>query len=223
MVATGARGCTSFTLLSLYCRMKKLERPYYLNPDAGFLAKHLLGKILYTERDGLVTAGRIVETEAYFGTDDKASHAYGGRRTARTEPMYGEGGYAYVYLCYGIHYLLNIVTSGEDDPKCVLIRAVEPIAGKEIMEFRRQMSADKTAISSGPASAAKALGIDLSFNRKDVTGDEIWIEDTGICYTPDEIAEVPRIGIAYAGDHAFLPLRFYLKGNRYVSKPQREK
>lgn len=203
--------------------MKKLERPYYLNPDVEFLAKDLLGKILYTGKDGLVTAGRIVETEAYFGTGDKASHAYGGRRTARTEPMYGEGGHAYVYLCYGIHHLLNVVTSGEDDPKCVLIRAVEPFAGKETMELRRQMPADKTAISSGPASAAKALGIDLSFNRKDITGDEIWIEDAGIRCTPDEIAEVPRIGIAYAGDHAFLPLRFYLKGNRYVSKPQREK
>lgn len=203
--------------------MKKLERPYYLNPDVEFLAKDLLGKILYTEKDGLVTAGMIVETEAYFGIDDQASHAYGGRRTARTEPMYGEGGHAYVYLCYGIHHLLNVVTSGKDDPKCVLIRAVEPFAGEEIMEFRRQMPVGRTAISSGPASAAKALGIDLSFNRKDVTGDEIWIEDAGIRYTPDEIAEVPRIGIAYAREHALLPLRFYIKGNRYVSKPQREK
>lgn len=201
--------------------MKKLEASYYQNPDVEFLARDLLGKILFTQKDGEITAGIIVETEAYFGIADQASHAFGGRRTPRTEPLYRQGGIAYVYFCYGIHYLFNVVVSGEDEPSCVLIRAVEPFAGHEIIEARRQMPVSKITITSGPASAAKALGIDLSFNRKDLTGDEIWIEDAGKSYRPDEIAAVPRIGIDYAREHAFLPLRFYLKNSRYVSKPQK--
>ncbi len=202
--------------------MKKLEASYYQNPDVEFLARDFLGKILFTQKDGEITAGIIVETEAYFGIADQASHAFGGRRTLRTEPMYGQGGIAYVYLCYGIHYLFNIVTSGKDEPSCVLVRAVKPFAGHEIIESRRHMPVSKITITSGPASLAKALGIDLSFNRKDLTGDEIWIEDAGISYSPEDIAAVPRIGVAYAGGHALLPLRFYLKNNRYVSKPQRD-
>ena len=201
--------------------MKKLEASYYQNPDVEFLARDLLGKILFTQKDGEVTAGIIVETEAYFGISDQASHAFGGRRTPRTEPMYRQGGIAYVYLCYGIHYLFNIVASGEDEPSCVLVRAVEPFGGQEIIESRRHMPISKITITSGPASVAKALGIDLSFNRKDLTGDEIWIEDAGIIYRPDEIAAVQRVGVAYAREHALLPLRFYLKNSRYVSKPQR--
>jgi DNA-3-methyladenine glycosylase len=201
--------------------MKKLEAAYYQNPDVIFLAKDLLGKILFTQKDGCITAGIIVETEAYFGITDKASHAVGNRRTARTIPMYHEGGLAYVYLCYGIHHLFNIVTSDEDDPSSVLIRAVEPFAGLEIIESRRRMPASKSTVTSGPASTAKALGIDLTFNTKEMTGDEIWVEDAGIHYAPDEIAAVPRIGVPYAREHALLPLRFYVKNNKYVSKPLR--
>ncbi|GEN74317.1 DNA-3-methyladenine glycosylase [Chryseobacterium hagamense] len=197
---------------------RKLKSSYYRSPDVEFLAKDLLGKILYTCKDGQVTAGLITETEAYFGDEDKASHAFGNRRTARTEIMYGPGGFAYVYLCYGIHYLLNVVVSGSDDPKCVLIRAIEPYSGQEIMEERRKMPVTHTAVSSGPGSLSKALGIDVSFNRKDLTEDEIWIEDIGKRYAADEIAAVPRVGIAYAQEHAHLPLRFYLKDNRFVSK-----
>ncbi len=197
---------------------RKLKSSYYGNPDVEFLAKDLLGKVLYTNIDGQLTAGLITETEAYFGGDDKASHAFGSRRTARTEIMYGPGGFAYVYLCYGIHYLLNIVVSGSDDPKCVLIRAVEPFAGQEIIEERRKMTITNAAISSGPGSLSKALGIDGSFNKKDLTEDEIWIEDIGNRYAPEEIAAVPRVGIDYAKEHALLPLRFYIKVNKFVSK-----
>ena len=197
---------------------RKLTPAYYQNPDVEFMAKDLLGKILYTNKNGELTAGIITETEAYFGIDDKASHAYGNRRTARTEIMYAAGGSAYVYLCYGIHYLLNIVVSGSDDPKCVLIRAVEPFSGREIIEQRRKMSVQKTAVSSGPGSLSKALGIDSSFNGNDLSGDNIWIEDVGNRYAPDEIAAVPRIGISYAQEHALLPLRFYIKNNKFVSK-----
>ncbi|TGD57864.1 DNA-3-methyladenine glycosylase [Flavobacterium humi] len=199
----------------------KLPYSYYLNPDAVFLAKDLLGKVLFTELDGEVTAGIIVETEAYFGIQDKASHAYGGRRTDRTEIMYSPGGVSYVYLCYGIHHLFNIVSSVQDEPHAILIRAIEPLVGKEIMELRRNMPATKAAISSGPGSAAKALGIDRSFNKKDLTGDEIWLEDHHIRYAPEEIAATPRVGIAYAQEDAFLPWRFFVKGNKYVSKPNK--
>lgn len=198
----------------------KLSLSYYLNQDVLFLAKDLLGKVLFTEVNGDITAGIIVETEAYFGVVDKASHAYGGRRTERTETLYSQGGISYVYLCYGIHHLFNVVTSIEGEPHAVLIRAVEPLAGKEIMELRRNISADKPAVSSGPGSAAKALGINRSFNKKDLTKNEIWIEDHGIRYAPDEIVAGPRIGVAYAQEDALLPWRFYVKGNPYVSKPR---
>ncbi|MEL1242866.1 DNA-3-methyladenine glycosylase [Flavobacterium sp. DGU11] len=197
----------------------KLPFSYYLNRDVIFLAQDLLGKVLYTATDGEVTAGVIVETEAYFGIQDKASHAYGGRRTDRTETMYSQGGVAYVYLCYGIHNLFNVVTSVEGEPHAVLVRAVEPLAGLAIMELRRNMSVAKPAISSGPGSAAKALGIDRCFNKKDLTGNEIWIEDHGIRYAPNDIAATPRVGVAYAQEDALLPWRFFVKGNKYVSKP----
>ncbi|RZJ52301.1 MAG: DNA-3-methyladenine glycosylase [Flavobacterium sp.] len=199
----------------------KLPFSYYLNPDVLFLAKDLLGKVLYTQINGEITAGIIVETEAYFGIADKASHAYGDRRTNRTEIMYSRGGVAYVYLCYGIHYMFNVVTSVENEPHAILIRAIEPLEGKEIIERRRNMAVEKAAISSGPGSAAKALGINMALNKKDLDGEEIWIEDHNIKYNPENIAEVPRVGIAYAEEHALLPWRFFVKGNKYVSKPNK--
>ncbi|PXY47092.1 DNA-3-methyladenine glycosylase [Flavobacterium hydrophilum] len=199
----------------------KLQLSYYLNPDVLFLAKDLLGKVLFTQINGEVTAGVIIETEAYFGVTDKASHAYGGRRTNRTETMYSEGGVSYVYLCYGIHHLFNIVSSVKGEPHAVLIRGIEPLIGKDIMEIRRNMSAVKAAISSGPGSVAKAMGIDKSFNQKDLTGEEIWIEDYNIRYNSDEIVSTPRVGVAYAQEDAFLPWRFFIKDNKYVSKPNK--
>lgn len=199
----------------------KLPLSYYQNQDVIFLAQNLLGKVLFTQIGDQVTAGIIVETEAYFGALDKASHAYGGRRTDRTETLYHEGGVSYVYLCYGIHHLFNIVSSVRDEPHAVLVRAVEPLVGKEIMEQRRNMPFTKAAISSGPGSAAKALGIDRTFNKKDLTGEEIWIEDHGIRYSPHDIVASPRVGVAYAQEDALLPWRFFVKGNQYVSKPNK--
>lgn len=198
----------------------KLQFSYYLNQDVHFLAKDLLGKVLFTRIGEEISAGVIVETEAYFGVQDKASHAYGGRRTNRTETLYKEGAISYVYLCYGIHYLFNIVSSVRGEPHAVLIRAVEPFVGKDIIELRRNMSVNKPNISSGPGSAAKALGIDRSFNEKDLTGDEIWIEDYGIRYANDDILATPRVGVEYAQEDALLPWRFFVKGNKYVSKPK---
>ena len=199
----------------------KLSADYYLSEDVVSLAKDLLGKVLYTKVGGQVSAGIIVETEAYFGIKDKASHAYGGRRTARTETMYAQGGVAYVYLCYGMHNLFNVVTSVKDDPHAVLIRAVEPLIGKEIIEERRNMPVTKPSISSGPGSAAKALGIDRTFNLKNLSQDEVWIEDHQIHYPDEDIVAAPRVGIAYAKEHALLPWRFFVKGNKYVSKPNK--
>lgn len=199
----------------------KLPFSYYLNPDVIFLAKDLLGKVLFTQIDGVVTAGIIVETEAYFGVQDKASHAYGGRRTNRTETLYQQGGISYVYLCYGIHHLFNIVSSVEGEPHAILIRAIEPLIGLDAMETRRNIAASKAAISSGPGSAAKALGINHAFNEKELTGEEIWIEDHLIRYSPDQIAAVPRVGVAYAQEDALLPWRFFVIDNKYVSKPNK--
>ena len=199
----------------------KIPFSYYLNRNVRYLAKDLLGKVLYTAINGEITAGIITETEAYHGVTDKASHAYGGRRTNRTEIMYSAGGLSYVYLCYGMHNLFNVVSSIEGEPHAILIRAVEPLEGKEIMERRRNMPAGRPAISSGPGSAAKALGIDRTFNKKDLTGEEIWIEDHGLRYTQDQIAETPRVGVGYAAEDALLPWRFFVKGNKYVSKPNK--
>jgi len=198
--------------------MGKLRAEYYQNTDAVFLAQDLLGKILFTKKTGEITAGIITETEAYFGEEDKASHAYGGRRTLRTEAMYLPGGYSYIYLCYGIHHLFNIVVSLKNDPKSVLIRSVEPYQGFSVIENRRTRPSSDKSISSGPGSVCKALGIDMTFNKKPLTGEDIWIEDSGLQYRTGDIASTPRIGVAYADEHAQLPLRFYLKNNRYVSK-----
>ncbi|MFB9107445.1 DNA-3-methyladenine glycosylase [Flavobacterium gyeonganense] len=199
----------------------KLQYSYYQNRDVLYLAKDLLGKVLFTQINGQVTADIIVETEAYYGLTDKASHAYGGRRTNRNETMYSEGGVSYVYLCYGIHYLFNIVSSVEGEPHAILIRGIEPLIGKEIIESRRKISVTNPSISSGPGSAAKALGIDKSFNEKDLTGEEIWIEDHGTQYQADQVASTSRIGVAYAKEDALLPWRFFIKNNKYVSKPNK--
>lgn len=189
-----------------------------MNTDVNSLARQLIGKMLFTQIDGEITAGIIVETEAYAGIEDKASHAYGGRLTDRTKTMYLKGGVSYVYLCYGIHNLFNVVTGPLNTPHAVLIRGVEPVIGTEIMLQRRGMALLKPNLTAGPGALSKALGIDRTFNAKDLTGEEIWIED---CWDvdPESIVAAPRVGVGYAADHALLPWRYYIKGNRFVSKP----
>lgn len=199
--------------------MHKLPLSFYHQEDVNQLAKQLLGKHLYTSIEGELTGGIIVETEAYNGITDKASHAYGGRFTDRTKVMYESGGLSYVYLCYGIHHLFNVVTGVEGTPQAVLIRGLEPIEGLDIMLHRRNMPALKPNLTAGPGALAKALGIDRALNAKDLMGEEIWIADAGLSYTREEIVASPRVGVDYAGDHALLPWRYYVKGNRFVSKP----
>lgn len=199
--------------------MSKLPFSFYQDTTVNQLAVQLLGKYLYTSVNGEVTGGVIVETEAYNGVEDKASHAYGGRFTDRTKIMYGHGGMSYVYLCYGIHHLFNVVTAPQDTPHAVLIRGLEPVTGLDVMLRRRNMPALKPNLTAGPGALAKALGIDKKLNAKDLGGDEIWIEDNGLIIKAADIVASPRVGVDYAGDHALLPWRYYVKGNSFVSKP----
>jgi DNA-3-methyladenine glycosylase len=199
--------------------MRKLPQSFYQQNEVNHLARQLLGKQLYTLIDGELTGGIIVETEAYNGITDKASHAYGGRFTDRTRVMYENGGLSYVYLCYGIHHLFNVVTGPQGTAHAVLIRGLEPAVGLDIMLRRRNIPVLKPNLTAGPGALAKALGIDRGLNAKDLTGEEIWISDMGLSYADNEIVASPRIGVDYAGDHALLPWRYYVRGNRFVSKP----
>jgi DNA-3-methyladenine glycosylase len=199
----------------------KLPESYYLNDDVVALSRDLIGKYLFTGIDGLITGGYIVETEAYNGIVDKASHAFGNRNTPRTSTMFKAGGIAYVYLCYGIHEMFNIVTSVEGQPRAILIRAIEPTEGLDIMLMRRNIPLVKPSITSGPGSVARALGISRKINAFSLQGPEIWLEDRGLTFPDESIAAVPRVGVSYAGQDALLPYRFYVKGNPYVSKPNK--
>lgn len=175
------------------------------------VARDLLGKTICTRIGGKVTCGIITETEAYAGIVDKASHAFGGRRTARNEVMYGKGGFGYVYLCYGLHHLFNVVTNSADIPHAVLIRAIKPTVGIETILKRRKQKALAKNTSGGPGTVSQALGITTRLNGEDLTGRRIWLEDTGIKVTEKQIVSAPRIGVDYAGEHAKLPYRFILK------------
>jgi len=201
--------------------MAKLPASFYQNEDVVEVAKQLLGKKLFTNVDGKLTGGIITETEAYDGVVDKACHAYGGRNTRRTATMYLSGGVTYVYLCYGIHHLLNVVSGVKGNPQAVLIRAIEPTEGVALMLERRKMEKLAPRITAGPGALSQALGIDKQLNAKELSANEIWIEDGGNLYREDEVVTTTRIGVAYAQEHALWPFRFYLKGNKYVSKPNK--
>ncbi|SDD23310.1 DNA-3-methyladenine glycosylase [Mucilaginibacter pineti] len=199
----------------------KLTEDYYLGNDVVAISKSLLGKYLFTYIDGVITGGYIVETEAYNGIIDKASHSFGNRQTPRTKTMFMQGGIAYVYLCYGIHEMFNVVTSVEGQPHAILIRAVHPTDGIEVMQVRRNMQVVKPNITSGPGSVAKAFGISRNVNAISLQSDTLWIEDRGLNFSDADITACPRIGVAYAAEDALLPYRFYVKGDIYVSKPNK--
>ncbi len=195
----------------------KLPVSFYRQQNVCMAAKALIGKVLVSKFNRILTAGRIVETEAYNGAVDKASHAWGGRRTNRTEIMYADGGVAYVYLCYGIHHLFNVVTNTADIPHAVLIRALEPVTGIEHMLQRTgKIKADHT-LTRGPGNVSKALGIYTQHTGLDLRGNELFIVDDGYKIKPADIIATPRIGVDYAGVDALLPYRFIVKGNPYVS------
>ena len=195
----------------------KIPLSYYRQGDVVALARDMLGKKLCTRIDGAFTAAMITETEAYRSWGDRACHAHLNRRTSRTEIMFSNGGVAYVYLCYGIHHLFNIVTNVEGKAEAVLIRSVEPLAGLNLMEQRRKFAATDKRLSSGPGNASKAMGITTDLYGKTLDSNEIWLEDY---HKPDpgKIISATRIGVDYAGEDALHPWRFYLRNNRYVSR-----
>jgi len=181
------------------------------------IAKDLLGKVLVTDFEEGRTSGIIVETEAYAGVGDKASHAYGGRRTTRTETMYSRGGVAYVYLCYGIHHLFNVVTNVQDIPHAILVRAIEPLEGIDIMLARRNKEKLTPQLTAGPGAMSQALGISTGHTGL-ALNTHIFIEDRGIKVRKTDIVSGTRVGVAYALEDAYLPYRFWIKGNPYVSR-----
>jgi len=195
----------------------KLSKSFYTRSDVTLIARELLGKVLCTDIDGTLTSGIIVETEAYSEIE-KASHAYGGKRTARTEVFYNEGGLSYVYLCYGIHHLFNVITNRAHIADAVLIRAIEPLDGIDEMLMRRGMDKIAHRIAAGPGSVSKALGIDKNHNGLNLAEKEIWIEDRGIKYKKSQIIASPRVGVDYAGEDALLPWRYRVKDSPWVGK-----
>lgn len=201
-----------------------LPADFFMRTDVVQIARELIGKILITQWAAGVTAVRITETEAYRAPDDRACHAFGNRRTARTEVMFGEGGYAYIYLCYGLHHLFNVVTGPSNVAHAVLIRAGEPLVGLDIMRSRRRRTHVQkmldVALTTGPGALAQALGL-----LKQYTGQPLCLPDSTIRICDDgctlettQVACGPRIGVDYAGECAAWPWRFWRANSRYVSK-----
>lgn len=201
-------------------RLPLLPPAFYLREDVVQISRELLGKFLVTEIDGVYTAGKIVETEAYRGPDDLACHAYNNRRTSRTEVMFKAGGHAYVYLCYGMHHLFNVVTAPAEYPHAVLIRAIEPTDKVECMLDRREMVALRPQLTAGPGVLSQALSITTALSGVVLydPASPIRIEDRGGVIPDAQIASGTRIGVQYAGDCAFRPWRFWVAANPYVSK-----
>ena len=202
-----------------------LPKSFYIRKDVVQVSKHLLGKYLYTVVDKTVCGGMIVETEAYCGATDRACHAYPDKRTKRTETMYAEGGLAYVYLCYGIHSMFNIVSNEIDKADAILIRAISADTGVDTMLQRRKMSELKYNVTAGPGCLTKALAIDRSMDLASLAGPEIWVCDRSVsegveskAVKEKDIICSPRVGIDYAGADALLPWRFRIKGNEWASR-----
>ena len=194
----------------------RLEEDFYQRKNVVKIARELLGKMLFTRVGSLTSGGIIVETEAY-SWKERGCHAYNGRKTQRNAIMFGKGGHAYVYLCYGMHHLFNVVTNTVGIAEAVLVRALEPVEGVDIMKTRRGNLASPYHLTSGPGKLTKALGIDRSFNGKFLLDHEVWVEDVGTRIVPSKIIASPRVGIDYAGKDAGLLWRFHIKDNAWVS------
>lgn len=197
---------------------KKLERSFFERDDVVAITRELIGKVLCTNIDGQFTSGIIVEAEAYNGRNDRACHAYPDVRTPRTSIIYDTPGFAYVYLCYGIHHLFNIVSNREGLADAILVRGIEPLDGIEHMLERRRKDKLHPTLTNGPGKLSQALGITTDLYGTDLQGDKIWIEDRGYSYPKNKLIAGPRIGVDYAGEDALLPWRFYVKGSKWVSK-----
>ena len=201
--------------------MKKLNREFY-SRDSITVAKELLGKALVHEIGGQRISAKIVETEAYMGFEDKAAHSYGGKRTPRVEVMYGDAGFSYIFLIYGMYCCFNIVTSEKNCPQAVLIRAAEPLEGIEWMaqgRFKRPYGqltkSQRRGLTNGPGKLCRALSLDRNLNGMDVCGNEVYVEEgesKGL-----SIVTTKRVGVDYAEEAKDFPWRFYIEGNEYVS------
>lgn len=199
--------------------MSRLPKAFYRRDDVLQISRDLIGKKLVTRFNRQKTSGIIVETEAYVGETDRASHAYGRRRTARTEIMFAPGGCAYVYLCYGIHHLFNVVAGPAGIPHAVLIRALEPVEGLSTMRQRCGKEKSDPGLTAGPGNLTRALGITTAHSGLSLVGNTpVWIEETGLLIAKDAIDKGTRVGVAYAGQDALLPYRFTLRGSRFLSK-----
>lgn len=198
----------------------RLPVEFYRQADVVSVARQLLGKHLYTSIDGMLTGGIIVETEAYRGPEDRGSHAYNNKRTPRNEMMYKAGGLAYMYICYGIHDMLNIVTGDEGISHAALIRAIEPVDGLDIMRSRRGLVGKDIRLCQGPGALAKSLGLTKTHNGSDLQGDLIWLTNEGISYSDEQVISTARVGMDFDGLYKTIHWRFYVKGNVYVSRPR---
>jgi DNA-3-methyladenine glycosylase len=200
--------------------MSQKLAPEFYQQDVVLVARQLLGKYVFSLIDGEVTGGIIVETEAYRGPEDRGSHAYNGRRTPKNEMMYAAGGVAYMYICYGIHDMLNVVTGPEGTSHAALIRAIEPVAGLNIMRARRLLFDVDERLCQGPGALAKAMGLTKKLNGANLEGETIWIEDRGLSFPEQAVCSSGRVGMNFDGIYKTIPWRFYIKGNRFVSKPR---
>lgn len=218
-IRDAALNCLGLLMLTLQTEMKKLPIGFYDRKDVIQIARELLGKIVQTRIDGKITSGRIVESEAYVGLTDKASHSFGGKRTSRNEHMYAAPGTAYIYICYGMHQMLNVVTNKKDIPDAILIRAIEPMEGITVM-LERTGKSDPTdpTLTRGPGNVGKALGISKMHSGALLLDDLVTLyEDKHSKIAADLIGSSKRIGVESAGKDGLLPYRFYVRGNRYVS------
>ncbi|MCA8831761.1 DNA-3-methyladenine glycosylase [Hymenobacter pini] len=197
--------------------MSVIPLDFYRRPDPVQIARDLLGKYLYTRIDGVLTGGRITETEAYAHVNDQACHSHLGRYTARTQIMYQPGGVAYVYLVYGRYALFNIITNEAGKADAVLIRGLEPTEGLPEMQLRRGLSQVQRNLTAGPGLLTQALGITTAHYGLDLTGPTIWLEDHHESIAAADIIASPRVGIDYAGEDAALPWRFRLRGSKWTS------
>ena len=197
--------------------MNKLPIEFYNRNNVVKIAKELLGKILVTNFEGILTSCRIVETEAYVGLTDKAAHSYAGKRTLRNEHMYSNAATVYIYVCYGMHQMFNVVTNENEIPDAVLIRAAEPLQGIETMLLRTGKKSLDNTLTKGPGNIGKALGMHKKYSGLNLTADTIFFVADNFKINEDQIGISPRIGVNYAGKDALLPYRFYVKGNKYVS------
>lgn len=197
--------------------MKKLPRKFYFH-DTITVARALLGCVLWRRLDdGELLAARIVEAEAYLGANDMASHARRGLRSPRNESMYLEGGHAYVYFTYGMHWCVNVVTQEEGLAEAVLLRGAEPLRGIESMRERRPKAKRDFELMNGPGKICQALDVDKRLDGESLSGDTLWLTGRDVKVSDADIAVSPRIGVDNAGEAANWPLRFFLRGNRNVS------